>query len=273
MIIEHENVLFFYFFKEIACQKKENTNLRCIYIVGGEKMERLKNPIILAIIIGILFLTNICTIIYFVNVPNTDVDINNCDEIASVTEDNSEDTKLVKVDIKGYVKKPGVYEIEEGSIVNDLIALAGGLKTNGTTENLNLSKKLVDETVIVVSSKSALKKATVQNTSSDTTSTSTTTTTQSSTITTDSIYLVADDANSSNSTSSTSDSIENTTSKVSLNTATKEELMTLSGIGEAKALSIIEYREKQKFTSIEEIKNVSGIGDALYEKIKDNITI
>jgi competence protein ComEA len=240
-------------------------------------MERLKNPIILLVIIGVLFLTNICTIGYFLNIPNTNEDINDCNEIANLTEDNEEEASFVKVDIKGYVKKPGVYEIEEGSIVNDLIALAGGLKTNGTTENLNLSKKLVDETVIVVSSKSALKKATAQNTSSDTTATSTTTTTnQSSTIATDSIYLVTDDnttTSSSNSTTSTSDSTQNTTSKVSLNTATKEELMTLSGIGEAKALSIIEYREKQKFTSIEEIKNVSGIGDALYEKIKDNITI
>ena len=49
--------------------------------------------------------------------------------------------------------------------------------------------------------------------------------------------------------------------------------MTLSGIGESKADAIIEYRKKKKFESIEEIKEVSGIGDALFEKIKDNITI
>ena len=63
-------------------------------------------------------------------------------------------------------------------------------------------------------------------------------------------------------------------SKLSINEASKEELMTLNGIGESKALSIIEYRNTNgSFKNIEEIKNVSGIGDAAYEKIKDNITV
>ena len=63
-------------------------------------------------------------------------------------------------------------------------------------------------------------------------------------------------------------------SKISINNATVEELTSLSGIGESKARSIIEYRnEHGLFSSIEEILNVSGIGEALFEKIKDNITI
>ena len=62
--------------------------------------------------------------------------------------------------------------------------------------------------------------------------------------------------------------------KVNINTATITELCTLAGIGEAIAQRIINYRTTNGFfTSIEEIKNVSGIGDALFEKIKDNITI
>ena len=65
----------------------------------------------------------------------------------------------------------------------------------------------------------------------------------------------------------------NITDKISLNTATQEQLMTLSGIGEKTALKIIEYRNTQKFNSIEDIKNVSGIGDSIFEKIKDFITI
>ncbi len=64
-----------------------------------------------------------------------------------------------------------------------------------------------------------------------------------------------------------------TETKVALNSATKEELMTISGIGESKAISIIEYREKSPFTKIEDILNVSGIGEALFEKIKAFITI
>ena len=62
--------------------------------------------------------------------------------------------------------------------------------------------------------------------------------------------------------------------KISINKASKEELMNLSGIGEAKADAIISYRnENGDFKSIEDIKNVSGIGDAVFEKIKDNITV
>ena len=61
--------------------------------------------------------------------------------------------------------------------------------------------------------------------------------------------------------------------KININTATKEELTTLTGIGESKANSIIEYRKTNQFKSIEELKNVSGIGEALYESIKDSITV
>ena len=63
------------------------------------------------------------------------------------------------------------------------------------------------------------------------------------------------------------------TSKISINSSSKEELMTLPGIGEKTALKIIEYRKAQAFKSIEDIKNVKGIGDKKYEKIKDLIVI
>ena len=62
-------------------------------------------------------------------------------------------------------------------------------------------------------------------------------------------------------------------SKIFINNASKEELMTLPGIGEKTALKIIEYRQTQAFRSIEDIKNVKGIGDKKYEKIKDLIVI
>ena len=66
---------------------------------------------------------------------------------------------------------------------------------------------------------------------------------------------------------------EETSKKVNINKASKEELMTLQGIGESIAGRIISYREKNPFKSIEELKNVSGIGEKLYEKIKDFITV
>ena len=62
--------------------------------------------------------------------------------------------------------------------------------------------------------------------------------------------------------------------KINLNTAGKEELMTLRGIGEAKAEAILRYREEQgPFESIEEIMNISGIKEAAFQKIKDDITV
>ena len=62
--------------------------------------------------------------------------------------------------------------------------------------------------------------------------------------------------------------------KISINTATKEELMKLSGIGESKANAIIKFREENgNFTKIEDIMNVSGIGESAFEKIKDDICL
>jgi len=82
------------------------------------------------------------------------------------------------------------------------------------------------------------------------------------------------DSNQTNKEENTKDEESNTsTNLININTATKEELMTLSSIGEAKALKIIAYRNKTKFVKIEDIKNVSGIGDAVFEKIKNSITV
>lgn len=60
---------------------------------------------------------------------------------------------------------------------------------------------------------------------------------------------------------------------VNINTASKEELMTLKGVGEATAEAIIEYRKENKFTKIEDIKNVKGIGDKKFESIKEDIEV
>ena len=60
---------------------------------------------------------------------------------------------------------------------------------------------------------------------------------------------------------------------VNINTASKEELMTLKGVGEATAEAIIEYRKENKFTKIEDIKNVKGIGNKKFESIKKDIEV
>lgn len=223
-----------------------------------KKLEYLKkylyNPIIYIILSSILFCTNIGSVYYFLSQKKEceKVEVQECPLVEEqLKEDMVEEIAIptFKVDIKGYVKKPGVYEVQEGTIVNDLILLAGGLKSGATTDNINLSKKLNSEDVVVVLSKTELKKKETMGTN-----------------------IQSNFETSSTQTKSNS-SLEVPNKKVSLNTATKEELMTLSGIGEAKAESIIEYRNKNAFTDIKEILNISGIGEALYEKIKDNITI
>ena len=215
----------------------------------------LQGKLVYFVIIVFLFITNLFTLYFLFNEKEPIIPCEPCLE-ASTTEDNTESPKI-KVDLKGYVKNPGVYEVEEGTIINDLIKLAGGLKSEGTTDNINLSKKLNDEDMIVILSKSEVKKLNSTIASSTKTTVSNKTSTS---------------ANKTTSLNSNPSSIV-TNKKISLNIATKEELMTLSGIGEAKALNIIEYRTKTPFKDISEIKNVSGIGEAIYEKIKDSITV
>lgn len=180
-----------------------------------------------------------------------------------------DDSKTVFVDVKGAVNAPGVYELDDGKRVIDAINLAGGLTDVADTINLNLSKKLKDEMFIIVYTKDEIynyKNNDEKNKE----------------IICASFECVCPDSkndacieNESKKEDDANDSEEKVASeKISINTASKEELMTLSGIGEVKAAAIIKYREDNNgFSNIEDVKNVSGIGDALYEKIKDNITL
>lgn len=187
------------------------------------------------------------------------------------------------VDIKGEVKRPGVYILDKGKRVIDVVKKAGGFTVYADASANNLSMKISDEMVIVIYSEREIanflttkekEKKLEEKCNSDI-------------IVNDSCIKSSDDGKSSSDKSGTSDKGTNSSNKgsnsssndsnsenkmISLNSASKEELMTLSGIGESKADAIIEYRKKKKFESIEEIKEVSGIGDALFEKIKDNIT-
>ncbi len=155
------------------------------------------------------------------------------------------------VDIKGAVKHPGVYLVNENNIIKDIIDLAGGLKSNATTSNLNLAEKVTSAMVITVNTKSEL---TTQKPS-----TTTTTTNNKTECTT---RIISDCGNT-----------EENSKLVNINTASKEELMSVPNIGASKADSIIIYRSENSFKKIEDIMNVSGIGETLFVKIKDHITV
>lgn len=192
-------------------------------------------------------------------------------------EKKEEKVKTIKVDIKGEVNKPGVYEMEKGSRVIDAINKAGGLTDKANTEIINLSKKLEDEFVIVIYNDNDLKEV-VMDKYVENNNNCPSTINDACIIKNDTTSInnknVSTKKSSSTNTSQKTNTSNTTSSIVNLNTATLEELQTLSGIGESKALAIIEYREKNgEFKTVDELTNVSGIGESTVEKIKDNITV
>lgn len=154
----------------------------------------------------------------------------------NIVEDNN-----IKVDIKGAIKDPGVYEIKEGSRIIDLIKLAGGATPEADLGGTNLSEKLRDEDCVWIYKKGEVDKITSLQHSVSNTSTS-------------------------------SPQGENVI--ININTAGKEELKTLTGIGDAKADAIIKYREiSGGFKSVEELTKVDGIGEKTLSKFIDKVDI
>lgn len=170
-------------------------------------------------------------------------------------------TNLISVEVKGYVNEPGVYEIEDGSVVNDLIIKAGGLSSNADISVINLARNLSNEDVVIIYSNEEISEMKEGSTSVKY-------------IDKECVCPVIDNSALFDKVITNAEGIIIDTGKVSLNSATIKELMTLPGIGESKAKLIIEYRNNNKgFKEIEEIKNVKGIGSSIYEKIKDYLTL
>lgn len=199
------------------------------------------------------------------------------DSLANVSKVEEDITDKIYVDVKGSVKNPGVYETTNESIINDVIKLAGGFTKNAYKNNINLSKKVTNELVIYVYSKSEYQKLNVVEPEI---SECVCPTYDIGECTSNGNSMIVTDSNNSSSSTSINNTGVNTNTNdkninklININTASLEELMTLNGVGEAKAKAIIEYRTKSKFQNIEDIKNISGIGDKAFEKIKDYITV
>lgn len=202
-----------------------------------------KKILIILLIITLL----IGGLIYFFRLDNKDKeDITYIETTTKLVEETKANNY---VDVKGSVKKPGVYEFKENDRVIDAIKLAGGLTKNADTSNINLSKKLKSEMVIVINTKSELKNN--NNLTCDA-------------VCTREVIEVNNCIETEN----------KTNNKININTADINKLTELDGIGESKAKTIIEYRTTNGlFKNIEDIKNISGIGESLYNKIKDKITV
>ena len=142
-------------------------------------------------------------------------------------------TTVILVDVAGWVRRPGVYEFAEGARVIDAIDTAGGARPGAFLSSLNLAAPLVDGTQVLVPKESQ---------SAPTTETGTET--------------------------------SGATGLVNVNSATNAELETLPGIGEVIAQAIVDHRtENGPFTSVEQLVDVSGIGDATLENIRELVTV
>lgn len=147
----------------------------------------------------------------------------------------SKNDDRIGVYISGEVKNTGVYYLKKDSRITDLINICGGLTEEADVSKINPAQKLNDSDKIIIPKKE-------ENLNTE-------------------------------SMEDTDESDINVQEKININTATKDELTSLNGIGEATANKIINYRNKNKFKEIEDIMNVPGIGEAKFNNIKDYICV
>lgn len=196
-----------------------------------------------SVLLGTLVVVCLCSCgkdtVYYVESENEDSSVQQ-DSESDTTEDKEKgdgESASIYVYVCGQVAQPGVYILPEGSRVCDLFEMAGGFTQAAATDYWNQARLLTDGEMLYVPTAEEVEDRQFDG-----------------------------DTTSQNSTDDTN--------KVNINTASKEELMTLPGIGEAKALAIIAYRQENgPFSSLEELKEVEGIKDGVFSKMKDYIEI
>ena len=211
-------------------------------------------------IIAIILIILVVIAYYYFYLRDRTEEISNQDLEVNNTQENNQTNETIVVHVSGAVNIEGIVELASGSRIANAIEKAGGIKENADMTDINLAYPLEDGMKIHIPTK----EETEANKNNENTPAE-------SYVTAASGGVNSKEATNSTQSSSTSDT---SSKKVNINTATQEELDTLPGIGPSIASKIIDYREQNgKFNSIEEIKEVSGIGEAKYEKIKDSITI
>ena len=206
--------------------------------------------------IGVIVAIGIIYFIYNGDARNEEIDIDeNILVTNSLAKENNIETQISEEDIvivhvTGAVKSPGIVKLKEGSRIEDAIESAGGLTENADISNVNLAYILDDGIKLRIPS------ILDEN------------------ITDEDILIESSGENIIQETNTNSTNTTNSITSININKATETELDTLPGIGPSLATKIIEYREQNgKFSSIEDIKNVSGIGDSKYDSIKDFICV
>ncbi|QNK48087.1 helix-hairpin-helix domain-containing protein [Brevibacterium sp. PAMC23299] len=163
-------------------------------------------------------------------------------EMEQSINESAAEPEIIKVDVKGAVKSPGIFTAQAGDRVIDLISAAGSFTEKADTDKVNFAQIIEDQMVIYVPEIGEEDKGDLENIQVGT----------------------------------SGDAITKGTSGglVNLNTATQEDLQTLTGIGPSKANAILEYRETiGKFKEVDELKQVTGIGDKTFERLRDSISV
>lgn len=144
----------------------------------------------------------------------------------------------VWIDVKGAVKTPGLYRLKSGARVNEALQAAGGPLANADMRQVNLAKQLSDQQVVYVPRQGEEVPASVGSTTGE------------------------------------SNSSTDSGPVVNLNTATKEQLCQITGIGDKKADLILQYREQHgQFKSVDELTQINGFGEKTVAKIKDQLAV
>ena len=185
--------------------------------------------------------------------PAEDAVISNAAQEEDAAADGTDaQENVIVVYVCGAVVSPGVYELPEGTRVYEAVEAAGGFAENAEETYVNQALILSDQDRLYIPTKD---EASEEGTES-------------------AAYGVTNGAGTAASGDASSKDVESGSALINLNTATQEELESLPGIGEARALAIIAYREEHgAFSSIEDIQNVSGIGEAIYANLKAYITV
>lgn len=159
--------------------------------------------------------------------------------VEAATETPEAEIAELYVDIDGAVHRPGVYKVEEGTRLYEVIELAGGLRSDADTNSVNQASFVVDGDKIIIP---------VYSEGSDE----------------DALDTAGGDMSRTGA---------DTSGLVNINIADKETLKTLPGVGDVIADRIIEYRTTGRFRTKEDIMQVKGIGNSIFEKLKDSISV
>ena len=214
-------------------------------------MENKKEFFIKIVCVCIVLIISVCLILFYNKNKEEDIIYDNFFETSNnenimnlekteIEQQEEQEIKKIKVYITGEVNNPGVKELSEGARIEDIINLAGGLTEFANIRNVNLAYEIEDGQKIYIPNINE----SVEN------------------------YIFEENGEG------ILEKDNNTFGKIDINKANLEMLCELPGVGESLASKIIEYRKQNgKFNKIEDLKNVSGIGEKKFESLRDYIVV